>query len=102
MKYLRSLALCALAMCVSVVMTMPASAFTPIDPGLHAVAAPGVQHPAPMVDTALHAVVIREASPTTGLSTADDSASTIASTTHSLTVTPVGAATPLVEHRMRC
>lgn len=101
MRYLRSLAMAALAICASMVMTMPASAFTPIDPGLHAVAAPGVERPAPMVDNALHAVVIREASPT-GLSTGADSASIIASTAHSLTAKPAGAATPLFEHRMRC
>lgn len=101
MRYLRSFALCAMAMCASAMMTMPASAFTPIDPGLHAIATPGVERPAPMIDNALLAVVKIEVSHAASISPGAHGATVVDTSTRSLIDASAGTGIPPVGHRMR-
>jgi len=49
MKFLRSFAVVALAMCASVLMVVPSHAAVPIDPGLAAVAVTHEAYPAPVI-----------------------------------------------------
>lgn len=54
--FFRSFAILALAVCASAVLTMPAAASVPIDPGLRAVASSGVDRPVQAIDLANHDV----------------------------------------------
>ena len=49
MRFLQSLALCALALCASAIMTMPVAASVPIDPGIHVMTPTRADYPAPTI-----------------------------------------------------
>lgn len=61
MRFLRSIALCALALCASAIMTMPVAASVPIDPGIHVMAPIKADYPAPAIATVDRAALTCEA-----------------------------------------
>lgn len=61
MRFLRSIACIALAMCASVMMTMPSIAAVPIDPGISAVASSHEVYPAPVIQDVDHVALTCEA-----------------------------------------
>lgn len=61
MRFLRSIAGLAIAMCVSAIMTVPSVAAVPIDPGISVMAPMKAEHPAPTIATVDHAALTCEA-----------------------------------------
>lgn len=61
MRFLRSFACLAIAICASVIMTVPSVAAVPIDPGISVMAQSHEAYPAPTIATVDHAALTCEA-----------------------------------------